>query len=792
MLKNYFKIATRNLYKNKLFTSVNVFGLAFGFTCSILMLFWVWDEMAYDRFHTNEENIYQIFGEYNTASESIVTQYAPSSIAEPILDRLPEVSKIGRVFPYSEVVFSTDQGEFSEKGIYADPSILSIFNFPLREGKLKNILSGANSVVISSKLAEKYFPGQSALGKYIDIVYKEKVSYVITGVLEEIPVQSSLQFDYVISYQSFEDEHRPWWKATNEYSFNNFNVNVYAELVPDANILEFNNKLNTFISDYTEEQSDNSMFAYPFTEVYLHSDFSEGRTPTGKIQYVRLISIIAIIVFLIACINFINLSTAMAGKRAKEVGLRKVVGAKKPQIIVQFLVESILIAMVSMTIAVMFVEMLLPLFNFITQKQIVAPINSPLFVLLILGVSIGTGVLAGSYPAFVLSAFEPSKTLKNSNSSSVGLSGMRKALVVTQFTLAMVFMVYTLLVYNQISFIQDKDLGIRKDNIVRHELKSIRGKTESYKAELLTIQGVQSVSFTEQSPYNISNANLGVSWQGKPDDAEIFINVLQASDDFVETFGLKLLEGKPFPENYTIDNEKHFIINEAAAKAMMLDDPIGAELVVWGKQGKVAGMVKDYHHRSLDQSIEPLVVIYIPEETWSAYISLNTDNTTEALNNIQAVYSKFENDYPFDYYFVDEQYKTTYKDVITVGKLSYMFSIAAILISCLGLFGLSAFITEQRTKETGIRKVLGASDLSLLYLFSREFTKLVLISFAIASPIAWIYSKQWLSDYAYHVEIGLLPFFIAGASTLIIALLTVGYNTMRAANANPVDSLKYE
>jgi len=435
MFKNYFIIATRNLYKNRIFTIVNILGLAFGLLCSILISFWVWDELRHDRFHINGKNIYQLFGEINNAGESIIRQNTPSSLAEPILNELPEVRRICRVFP-GQVVFANKREKFSESGIYADPALLSIFSFPLKEGNLENVLSEPQSVVITAELAEKYFPGESALGKNIDIVENERVNYVVTGVLENIPKYSSLQFDFVMGYNEFENKHRPWWKGTNKSSYNNFNVTVYAELEPRANVLELNNKLSTFIADYTQESSGNALFAYPFTEVYLHSDFSEGRIPTGKIQHVKLLSVIAIIVFLIACINFINLSTAIAGKRAKEVGLRKVVGATKRQLIIQFLIESILISVISMIIAITFVEILLPVFNFVTDKYIVVPISSPLFILIIIVLSFVTGILAGGYPAFILSAFDPIKTIKNANSATAGLSGMRKGLVTLQFTLS--------------------------------------------------------------------------------------------------------------------------------------------------------------------------------------------------------------------------------------------------------------------------------------------------------------------------------------------------------------------
>ncbi len=789
MVKNLLKISYRSLSKNKLFSVINILGLAFGLTCSILISLWVWDEMSYDKFHANGNNIYRVLGDVNNNGDSKIREYVPSALAEPMLEKFPEITQISRVF-HGQAVFETSEAMFSESGIYADSSLLSIFNFPLKEGKLENILSDPQSVVISEKLAEKYFPRESALGKSINIVEKEKLNYVITGVLKTIPKQSSLQFDFIISYDRYEEKHRPWWNGNNNrHAYTNFNVHTYVTLVPNTDLVTLNEKLDTFIRDFTGIDTDDAVFAYPFSEYYLHSDFSQGRIPTGKIQYVNLLSIIAFIVLLIACINFMNLSTARAGKRAKEVGLRKTIGATRYQLFIQFLSESMLIASISMLIALTLVDLLMPAFNFITQKSIEVPFGSSVFILTIISIAVGTGVLAGSYPAFYLSAFSPTKTL---NFSKGGLSGIRRGLVIVQFTLSIIFIIFTIVVSNQIEFIQNKNLGIKKDNIIHHFLNGVTKNKDAYKNELVSISGVNSVAFTEHHPLNTANANRGVSWKGKPEGEEMYFNVMQVGEGFVETFEINLIEGAGFPENYSADANKHFIINEAAAELIMEEDPIGMHLQVWGLDGKVIGLARNFHHRSLEHAIEPVIMLYNPDQVFRAYIGVKTNDMSTTIAKIRKTYDKYETEYSFDYSFVEDQYKSSYGEVTTIGRLANIFSAAAIFISCLGLFGLSAFITEQRTKETGIRKVLGASELSLLHLFSVGFVKLLLLAFVIATPIAWFYSKHWLADYAYRIELGMMPFVIAGASALLIALLTVSYNTIRAANANPVDSLKYE
>ncbi len=787
MFKNYLKTAFRTVVKNKVFALINIFGLAFGIGCFAFISFWVWDELRIDSFHENGKNIYQMYGEVNRNGESKIRQYVPSALVEPILTSLPEVEAITRVFP-SEAVFGNDDSRFSEKGIYADSSFLNIFSFPLKEGSVTNIFSQTNAVIISSRLAEKYFPGEIALGKQIDIVQNQKQSYVITGVLEDLPEYSSLKFDYILSYDYFEKTFRPWWGKENKNSFTNFNVTVYAQLQTDVNSEVFDQKLNNLFDNYLEDKGDQALFLYPFSEVYLHSDFSNGKIPTGKITYVKLLFVIALIVLLIACINFINLSTALANKRAKEVGLRKTIGAQKRQIILQFLVESISISLVALVLAIACVEMLMPAFNLLTQKSIVVPFSSITFIFLLAAAGIVLGLLAGGYPAYLISSFKISKTLKN-NSSSAGLGGFRKVLVTVQFTLSIIFIVFTLVVFHQIDFIKNKELGIRKNNIIMHPLHSIKGKQSVYKKELLDLPGIQSVCFTEQDPFSTSNANAGVTWQGKPENSATLFNVIQVDEDFLKTFELKLIDGKGFSNNVGV-GVTEFIINEAAAKAMMIDNPVGMDLTVWGYNGRVVGEVSNYHHRSLSQSIGPVVIVCNPEATYNAYISFDNTAKQEVIAAVQSIYKKYEQDYIFDFTFVDDQYQKTYGDVETVGELSSIFAFAAILISCLGLFGLSAFITEQKLKETGIRKILGATELSLLYLFSSGFIRLVVLSFLIAAPIAWLSSNYWLDGFVYHISIGVAPFVIAGISAVLIAFLTVTYNTLRAAQTNPVNVLK--
>jgi hypothetical protein len=382
--------------------------------------------------------------------------------------------------------------------------------------------------------------------------------------------------------------------------------------------------------------------------------------------------------------------------------------------------------------------------------------------------------------------------LRGTNALKGGLSGIRSGLVIVQFTLSIIFIVFTIVVSNQIDFIQDRDLGIKKENIIQHPLHGITKNSEAYKNELLALPGVQSVGFSEHNPIRISNNNLGVSWEGKPEDEEQYFNVMQVGEGMIETFGFQVQEGENFAQRIATDSMKYFMLNEAAVRAIGIENPIGMQMTVWGNSGQVIGVVKDFHHQTLMHSIEPVVLLYNPEAVFMAFIGIETNKKPELILEIMEVYEQHEQEYPFQYTFIEDEYNSTYSEVMTIGRLANLFSIAAIFISCLGLFGLSAFITEQRTKETGIRKVLGASSFSLLKLFSGGFLKLVLLAFGLATPIAWWYATYWLADYSYRIDLGILPFVAAGLLAVLIALITVGYNTLRAANANPVDVLKDE
>lgn len=773
--------------KYRLYTWINVFGLSFGLICFLFISLWVWDEWSYDRFHANGDKIYQLFTEQNKDGDHSIVPYAPSALVSFLHNDVPEIAHITRVFP-STVAFKKEDLNFSEQGIYADASFFKVFQFQLSEGANDNPFVNANSIVISSKLAEKYFPNESALGKTLEISSTAVEPFTVSAVMDPVPANSSLKFDFILSYDEFENKHRPWWKSSNPYSFSNYNVEVYMELQDEADLIHADQNINKVLYQHSTINND-VLFAYPFKKTYLYNDFSESRDFGGRIEDVRLMAVIGIVVLIIAAINFINLSTAVATKNKLQVGLRKVIGASKSQIYIQAMTESLLVVIISMVLAVTAVEILLPSFNELTGKHISIPFDSPFTISILTLGAMGLVLISGTYPAIILSRVNFSSARKNTTPSSLRLNP-RKVLVILQFTLSIIFLVFTIVVFDQIDFVRSKALGLSVDNIIRHPLHSIRGSQDEYKSELQRLPGVKAVTFTEQDPLNHTNGNNGVFWTGKPEDAVYFFNVIQVSAGFTETLELEILEGTRFKVNST--GEKQFIVNEEAVREMMLDDPVGEKLTVWGNEGRIVGVVKDYHHQSLSRQIEPVIIVSNPRETWNCYVSLRAGDIQNTLDQIQSLYERRESYHPFEYSFIEEDVENSYQDVTTLGQLTFLLASAAIIISCLGLFGLAAFVSEQRSQETGVRKVLGAKVLGLLWMFSVGFLRLVAVAVILALPISWYGSMEWLSTYAYHIDLGLTPFVSSSLLALSIALIAVSYHVIRIAHTNPAEVLRNE
>ena len=785
MLKNYIKIAIRNLLKNKVFSVINIFGLALGLCCTILIGLWVIDEYAVNRFHSKGDRLYMVVAEIQLSEHAQYWTNTPGILAKTIESDVSGVEEAIKVSHNESNLILVGEKNYKERGRFVDPEFLKVFDFPLASGDQDKALEHLNNIVLSHELAEKFFPGEEAMGKTIVMEdMGEKEPYTVTGVLEKLPKANTLQFDYLVSYEKFLSK-RPW-----NTDWGNYNDMTFVLLQENANYKNVSSQTQDLITKYQEE-SRTVLHLYPYQDIYLKSDFSKGLEEGGRIVYVRIFTIVGIIVLLIACINFMNLSTARAGKRAKEVGVRKATGAYKSYLVTQFLGESVFITFIALLVAITLSDLLIPYFNQLTDKELFMPYREPLFVGSLLSLTLVVGLIAGMYPALRLSSFKPASVLKGAQHSGKSLSGIRRVLVIVQFATSIIFIIATIVVYTQLQFVMNKDLGINKENILYHIGYGLEGKSEAYKHDLKAIPGVKSVAFTNSSPLSIGNTTYSPSWDGKGEDSEAYFHVIQTDRDVLEAFDITLIEGKGFPEK--VDTaQAAFIINEEAAKVMGMEEPVGENLSVWGNSGKIIGVVKDFHHQSLFKGIEPVIIYYNPANAWMSFVSIDGHNVSETVEAIGEVYKKYEDEHPFEYRFVEEAYQSAYQSVETAGSLTNIFAIIAIIVSGMGLFGLSSYMTEQRKKETGIRKVFGASILQLLALFSRDLLKLVGISILISLPVAWYFVDNWLQGFAFKVELSWLPFLIAAAFATFIALITVSYHTIKTARANPVKSLRYE
>ncbi|UII19449.1 ABC transporter permease [Fulvivirga ligni] len=786
MLKNYIKIAFRSIVKQKTFSLINIIGLAFGLTCAILISLWVRDELAYDQFHEKGDRLFLTVSEIKIGDETSYWKAVPFALGPVLSEQINDIEQTCRKSSAVARLFSYEDKKIKPKGIYVDSTFLDLLSFPLIEGDKNTALDEPRSVVLTKSYAKALFGDASAINKMVELAEGEStIQYKVTGVLETIPQQSSFDFDFLIPFE-----------PVNEYADNdwyNYDQSLIVLLRKDAEQAKVDKEIREFLKNYQLEYGDEygRLHLFPLADLHLRSEISDGlQNATGRIEYVRMFSIVALVIILIAIMNFMNLATAKSGLRAKEVGIRKTSGAKRSMLIFQFISESVLLTTISTILAVTLADVSLPFFNQLVSKQLTIPYSDPLFISCVVGLSLFVGIIAGSYPAFYISAFQPITILKGANHKSSSFGGIRRMLVVLQFALSIILISSTIIIYQQIQYVMQKDLGIASNNLIEQPLYKATFHKESYLDEVRSLAGVAAATSTDQNPTHITSASWGVSWPGKPDKDSQF-HVVQTDENFIEAFNLQLIEGKNFTSNPE-DSTIQYIVNEAAIREMGLTDPIGQEITVWDDKAPIVGIIKDFHHQSLFSKIEPVILRLKRDYTYLGYIRLTGEDIPGTLESIKTIFEKYDQSYPFTYSFLDDELAKNYNEVATAGKLANIFSLAAILISCLGLFGLTAYMTEQRTKETGIRKVFGASVLSLTSMFSTDFLKLVIISFIIAIPVAYYFIQRWLEEFAYRIELSATPFIIAGLSAMLIALLTVSYNTIKAAIANPIDSLRQE
>jgi ABC-type antimicrobial peptide transport system permease subunit len=790
MYKNYLKTAFRNLWKNKAFSVINIMGLALGLGCSLLIMLWVKDEYGVDAFHKNGAQLYSVYEKSYRNGEISAHQGTPAIMADEMKRVLPEV-QYATQFDWGELsTFAANNKIIKENGYHAGADFFKMFSYPLLAGNAITALNDPSNMAISKKMAEEFFGSPAeAIGKIIR--YQNQKDFKINAVFNDVPGNSSTHFDFILPWQNFLDNN--FWAK----DWSNSGPVCYIMLRKGTDSKAFENKIDRFLDAYNKEQNANNYVRLgieKYSDMYLHSNFDEkGNVAGGRIQYVKLFSIVAVFILLIACINFMNLTTARSVKRAREIGVRKVAGALRVTLIKQFISEALVIVSIAISIALLMVLLVLPPFNQLTGKQIQLPLLSPDFWLSIVVLLFITGFVSASYPAFYLSSFKPVRVLKGLPKFSNSTLWFRKGLVVFQFVLSIMLIVGTIVVRKQVNYIQTMNLGYDRENLLYIPLEGdLTAKYELFKNESLRLPGIQTISRITDEPTQIQNGTGGVVWVGKDPNYQPDFTQTAVGYDFVKAMHLQLAAGRDFSKDFPTDSAG-YIINESALKIIGYKDPVGKPLTFWQKPGTIVGVLKDFHFTSIHSPINPIIMRLSENAEWgSALVRTQPGKTKEALASLEKVCKELNPKFPFTYKFSDEEYAKLYKTEQVVIRLADYFAVLAIFISCLGLLGLVMFTSEQRTKEFGIRKVLGARPVTLFNLLSKEFIMLVLVAMVIASPLAWFAMNNWLEDYAYKITISWWMFVIAGVLAMLIALITVSFQAIKAAIANPAEALRSE
>ena len=784
MLKNFLIVTYRNLVRQKTYSLLNISGLALGLACSLLILLWVLDEFKFDKYHEDIDQIYQVMEHQEYSDGLNTTINTPGVLGAALKDDIPEIELAATYLWNTTQTFTGADKSFRESGTYASEDLLKILTLPLLRGSEEAQLSQPYTVLISERMASKFFGSNEPIGQ--SLILNSTQAHTVTGVFENLPDNSSIQFDYLLPYSDFQRDN-DWVN-----DFGNSGPRTIVKVAPNADIDALNARIENFITEKTGEYESINLFLYPFSDRYLHGRFENHQQVGGRIEYVQLFSIVALFVLLIACINFMNLSTAKATKRAKEIGIRKSIGATRSSLISQFMGESISIAFLALAASLLIVQSLLPAFNDLTDKAITINYSDPSFILLLCMIALATGIVSGSYPSFVLSSFEVIKTLKGKVSSSVSALFARKGLVVFQFTLSITLIISTLIIYRQIEFVQNKNLGYSKDNLIRFTLEGeLLSNWDTFAQEMQRDPNVISVARSAHGFLDGWGSTGSVQWNGKDPDLNVQFEGAPIDYDLIETMGFGIKQGRSFSRDFIADTSR-VLINETAARLMGFENPVGETMRFWERDWEVIGVVEDFHFEGLTTKISPLFMVIRPGFTFRGFVRIRSNDVAATLASIQQAYKKLNPDAPFYYSFMDEQYAQLYSSEVRIGELAKYFAFFAVFISCLGLFGLSAFTAEQRTKEIGIRKVLGATTENLVLLLSKEFTGLVIIAILLATPVSLWLMNIWLSDFAYQLGIEWWLFPAAGLITILIAWLTTGYQSIRAALANPIESIKSE
>ncbi|MEX0315601.1 MAG: FtsX-like permease family protein [Allomuricauda sp.] len=790
MLKNYFKTAWRTLLKNKVYLSINTVGLSIAIAVSFLMLLWVFDEYGMDKFHAKDDQLFLVKRTV-PMEEGVLDVYDGASylLLKTAKEKFPEVEDyvaLGATFEDNLRINNTD---FRAPGAFTNAAFFKSFSLPVLVGDINTLDEKPEAIAISERLAKRFWGDewpQKALGSPVHIY--DNGDFAVEAVYKDFPSQSSIQNDF---YYGFERHlgHNDWM-----LEWGNVGMQAALLLQKDADAAVVAKKIESLYHENITGELKEGVLLQKFSENYLYNRYNErAQVAGGRIEYVRIFALAAIFLLIISCINFINLSTAYATKRSSEIGVRKVVGAKKNMLVGQFFMETSIITSLAFFIGLLISFLLLPSINTLTGKHLAIDFASPQLWLIILGVFAFTTLLSGAYPSLIISSFRPIEALKGVGKEQKNTISLRKGLVVLQFSLSILLIISALVIQKQVDYVNNKDLGIAKDHMVSiHQDQVITEKYEALKNELIASTGIEDVTLVGPSPLATPASTSGVSWPGKTQEQEnIEFALLWTAHNFPTAFDIPLNDGDYYREGS--QDTLNLVINQTAADLMQLgEDPVGKTVQFWGAQRQILGVLKDFHNRSLYESIQPTVFLLEPENAGELIIKLDGAQTKEGLTSVQTVFENILPDTPLHYDFLDEEYAANYRTEMLTGTLARYFALISILLSCLGLFGLATFMAKQRTKEIGIRKVLGASINNITFLISKDFLKLIGLAILIASPLAYYFMTEWLSDFVYRINIPVWTFGLAGALTLLVTLMTIGFQAVKSAMANPVNSLRTE
>lgn len=799
MFKNILKLALRNSWRHRVYSTINLVGLAIGVACFTLIMLWVQDELSYDRFHQNADRIVRVAQvDAEDPGQGLCRVGAPWGPA--LQAAFPEIKDYVRFrFVSRPLVSIGDKQYYESEGLYTDSTFFEVFSYSILQGNHNTPLDDPGAIVLTEKLAKKYFGNEDPIGQVLTLDGHE--DRVITAIMQDVPEQSHMHFDFLLPFSSYDK-----WDL-NEWEVGNFHV--YLLLQPQVDPVALAGKIHQFAAEREDDNLEGArIILQPLNKIHLHSNLQREFEANGDSTSVALFSIVALFILAIACINFINLTTARSATRAKEIAVRKVVGSQRTDLIWQFLGESVFLSVLAVVLAVGIVQLALPYFRELCGKTLVAgPLNHPGLFLVLLTTGLLAGLVSGAYPAFLLSTFRPITILRGRNPLSAnGASGnwLRKGLVVLQFGISIALIVGTLVVYRQLGFISNTRLGYEQEQVLvmRIDGSKVLSSIPTFRAELLKNPNILRVSATSNM---MGGGDWGMSfaYQGEHGKEDLNARVFIIDENFVETMRMEIAQGRDFSSKFSQDATASILLNETAAKALPWDDPIGKVMQLptgehdesgeWGHyDGKIVGVVKDFHFRSLHEQIKPMIMFGKPE--WFSYLCLRVrpESLRQTMTFLEDVWRRFEPARPLDTFFLEERFDEMYKADLRFGQTFTVFAVLAIFIACLGLFGLASFVTEQRTKEIGIRKVLGASAGNIVIQLSRDFTKWVVLANFLAWPIAWLVMQNWLQGFAYRIQLGPDLFLISGLLALLVAFATVCYQSVRASLADPVVSLRYE